>query len=96
MLSDLIYRLRALLRRERVEDELQEELQYHLEREAEKYRKTGDSQKKLCAARGWRLKARNRCGKGAVIHAAPSWWTTCCRTCATACGRWARVQASPS
>jgi predicted permease len=43
MLSDLIYRLRALLHRERVEDELQEELQYHLEREAEKYRKTGDS-----------------------------------------------------
>jgi len=43
MLSDLIYRLRVFLRRERVEDELQEELQYHLEREAEKYRQAGDS-----------------------------------------------------
>ena len=38
MLNDLIYRLRALVRHQRVEDELQEELHYHLEREAEKYR----------------------------------------------------------
>jgi predicted permease len=43
MLTDLIYRLRALLHGKHVEDELQEELQYHLEREAEKYRKGGDS-----------------------------------------------------
>jgi predicted permease len=41
MLSDLFYRLRAFFRRQSVEDELQEELQYHLEREAEKYRKAG-------------------------------------------------------
>ena len=45
MLTDLIYRLRALVRRQRVEDELQEELQYHLEREAEKYRQRGASSK---------------------------------------------------
>jgi predicted permease len=41
MLNDLIYRLRALFSRQSVEHELQDELQYHLEREAEKYRKTG-------------------------------------------------------
>jgi predicted permease len=41
MLNDLIYRLRALFARQSVEHELQEELQYHLEREAEKYRKAG-------------------------------------------------------
>ena len=41
MLNDLIYRLRALFSRQSVEHELQEELQYHLEREAEKYRKAG-------------------------------------------------------
>jgi hypothetical protein len=41
MLSDLIYRLRAFFCRQSVEDELQEELHYHLEREAEKYRKAG-------------------------------------------------------
>jgi macrolide transport system ATP-binding/permease protein len=43
VLNDLIYRLRALVRHQRVEDELQEELQYHLEREAEKYRERGSS-----------------------------------------------------
>ena len=43
MLNDLIYRLRALFRRQSVEDELQEELQYHLDREADKYRTAGAS-----------------------------------------------------
>ncbi|MEG9436630.1 ABC transporter permease [Edaphobacter sp. HDX4] len=43
MLNDLIYRLRALVRRQRVEEELQEELHYHLEREAEKHRERGHS-----------------------------------------------------
>jgi predicted permease len=43
MLTDLVYRLRAFLRRGQVESELQEEMQYHLEREAEKYRQAGAS-----------------------------------------------------
>jgi predicted permease len=37
MFSDLLYRFRALLRRKAVDRELEEELQYHLDREAEKY-----------------------------------------------------------
>ena len=41
MLSDLFYRLRALIRREAMETELDEELRYHLERQAEKYRESG-------------------------------------------------------
>jgi predicted permease len=41
MLNDFIYRLRALFARQSVERELEEELQYHLQREAEKYRKAG-------------------------------------------------------
>jgi macrolide transport system ATP-binding/permease protein len=43
MLTDLLYRLRSLCRPESVENELHEELQYHLEREAQKYRDTGIS-----------------------------------------------------
>src|SRR5277367_2614533 len=43
MLTDLIYRLRALARRQHVEDELQQELQNHLEREAQKYCERGVS-----------------------------------------------------
>lgn len=43
MLTDLLYRLRALARRQHVEDELHEELQYHLERESQKYHERGVS-----------------------------------------------------
>jgi predicted permease len=38
MFHDLLYRLRTLFRRKAVDRELEEELQYHLDREAEKYR----------------------------------------------------------
>jgi putative ABC transport system permease protein len=41
MLSDLRYRIRALLGRERLEREVEEELQFHLDREKEKNRKSG-------------------------------------------------------
>src|SRR5271170_6071820 len=41
MLSDLLYRLRALIRRESMETELDEELRDHLERQAEKYQQSG-------------------------------------------------------
>ena len=43
MFSDLLYRLRALFRRKAVDRELEEELQYHLDREAEKYRQADAS-----------------------------------------------------
>jgi hypothetical protein len=35
--NDLIYRLRALLRRKAVENEMEEELRFHFERQVEKY-----------------------------------------------------------
>ncbi len=43
MVRDLLFRMRALFRRGRVEAELNEELHYHLERQAEKYRQSGAS-----------------------------------------------------
>jgi len=43
ILSDIRYRLRALFRRQAVERELDQELRFHLEREAEKYLKQGAS-----------------------------------------------------
>ena len=43
MLSDLVHRFRALFRRKAVDAEMDEELAYHLEREAEKYRRLGFS-----------------------------------------------------
>ena len=41
MLSDLHYRIHALLHRDRMESDLQEELQDHVEREAQKHRAAG-------------------------------------------------------
>ncbi len=41
MLSDLLYRLRALIHREKMDAEVDEELRDHLERETEKYRRAG-------------------------------------------------------
>ncbi len=41
MLSDLLYRLRALTRRKTVEGEMGEELRFHLERQVEKYVASG-------------------------------------------------------
>lgn len=43
MLHDLLYRLRVLFRREDADAELDDELQYHLERQAEKFRQEGMS-----------------------------------------------------
>lgn len=41
LLSDLRYRFRALFRRGAMEQELNQELLYHIEREAEKHRQAG-------------------------------------------------------
>jgi hypothetical protein len=41
MLSDLFFRLRFLLRWETVENELDEELRFHLEQQVEKYLRAG-------------------------------------------------------
>ena len=41
MLNDLLYRLRALTHRGKMDAEVDEELRDHLEREAEKYRSAG-------------------------------------------------------
>src|ERR1700752_818234 len=41
MLDDLLHRLRSLFRRSAMEDEMDDELRYHMDREAEKYRHSG-------------------------------------------------------
>ena len=41
MLSDLLYRLRALFRRNAVERELDDELRFHFERHIERYARSG-------------------------------------------------------
>jgi hypothetical protein len=41
MLSDLLFRLRSLLRRDAVENELDEELRFHLEQQVDKHVRAG-------------------------------------------------------
>ena len=43
MLDDLLYRLRSLFHRNAMEEEIDDELRYHIEREGEKYRRAGMS-----------------------------------------------------
>jgi len=53
MLSDLHYRIRAVFRRNRVEQELDEELRFHLDRQVEKNQQAGAAREE--AARRARL-----------------------------------------
>jgi predicted permease len=64
MLHDLFYRLKALIRREKLEAELDEELSLHLEREAAKYERTGTPQEEA-----WR-RARIALGGAAQVREA--------------------------
>jgi predicted permease len=68
VLSDLIYRLRSLFRRRQAEDDLRDELQYHLERETEKYIRTGvapqEAERKARLAFGGPEQVRQQCREG--------------------------------
>jgi macrolide transport system ATP-binding/permease protein len=60
MFRDLTYRLRALIHRKTVDSELDEELQYHLAREAEKYGRDEASPERQCGERSSHWAERNR------------------------------------
>ena len=76
MLSDLTYRVRAIFRRERLNDELDEELRAHIERETEKYIRSGipdeEARRKAVVSIGGIEQARQRTresrGTGALEH----------------------------
>ena len=55
LLHDLLFRLRALTRHPAAENELDDELRFHLERQIDKYVKSGMSQAEACVAHGWSL-----------------------------------------
>ncbi len=63
MFSDLVYRLRALFRRKAINKELDEELQYHLEREAEKYHQASadEAMRRAKVALGGTEQVRQQC-----------------------------------
>src|SRR5438876_725140 len=65
MFDDFLYRLRALFRREAVENELEEELHFHLECEAARNRKSGmpstDAQQTARLAFGGIEQTREEC-----------------------------------
>lgn len=65
MLSDLLYRLRALFRGKEMDAEVNEELRYHLDCEAEKYRRSGvsqeDAERRARVALGGRTQVEQEC-----------------------------------
>jgi predicted permease len=65
MLNDLLYRLRALFRGKTMNGEVNDELRYHLEREAEKYRRSGisseDAARRARLAFGGRTQVEQQC-----------------------------------
>lgn len=65
MLSDLLYRLRALFRGKEMNAEVDNELRYHLECEAEKYRRSGisseDAARRARLAFGGRTQVEQQC-----------------------------------
>ena len=68
MLNDLLYRLRALFHSRKMDAEVDEELRYHLEREAEKYRRTGvapeDAMRRARMALGGIPQVEQQCREG--------------------------------
>ena len=71
--SDVRYRVRAMLRRDAVEDEMNDELRFHIEREADKYEQLGISRaealRRARVAFGGveRVKEESREGRGLVL-----------------------------
>jgi hypothetical protein len=97
MLSDFAYRVRAIFRRRALNNELDEELRDHIERETEKYLRAGmsgeEARRNALIAIGGIEQARQRTRESRGTGA-PS--NICGRICATACVPWARTAASPS
>jgi len=65
MLNDLLYRLRALVRSEQMDAEVDEELRDHLEHEADKYRRSGlnpdEAMRRARVALGGRTQVQQQC-----------------------------------
>jgi putative ABC transport system permease protein len=78
MLTDLLFRLRALFRREKVEDELDDELRFHVEQETEKYVTMGMTREE--AARRVRLdfggmeQVKEACREARGLYALEALW----------------------
>ena len=95
MLTDLRFRLRALLRRDAVERELHEELREHLEHETQKYvdagRSPSDAARRARLAIGGFEAAKERCrdARGTGRSKSSS------STCVTACACWRGRRGSP-
>lgn len=94
MLSDLLYRLRALFRRREMDAEVDEELGDHLEREAEKYRRAGFAPNEAIRRARVALGVVSRLSSSLATRAAPNSSKIFCRTLAMQCDRSRKRRAS--
>ena len=81
MLSDWMYRLRALLRRSTVERELEDELRFHIEQETAKYLRTGENPEDALRRARLALGGLSKRRKSAATSAAHVSWMTSARIC---------------
>ncbi len=96
MLTDLLYRLRAIFRRKAVESDLNEELRFHFDSEVEKYMRQGiDAAKKPGAAHASLSAATSKSRKTAAKPAAPASSKLHCRISATRSASFAAIPDSP-
>ena len=78
MWTGLLYRLRALFRRSRVERDMEEELQFHLEQETNKYIRSGapppEAQRQAYVAVGGMERTKEECRESWGMSAFTSTW----------------------
>ena len=93
MLDDLLYRVRALFHRKAVDAEMDEELSYHLEREAEKYRQAGASDDEAMRRARMALRGPEQVRQQCREARGTKWLENVFRMCVTAHGHCARAPA---
>ena len=96
MISDLLYRLRALFRRKSMEAELDEELRVHFEHQVEKYVQSGlpveESKRRVRLEFGGLDQVKEECRDARGVNFVSKQHS---RTSATACASYAEILASP-
>jgi hypothetical protein len=83
MLSDIAYRLRALFRGKAVEQELDDEIRFHLARQVDKYVAIGLGRDEALRRARLAFGATDRVAENAAMRAGSRGWSRPARTCAT-------------
>lgn len=91
MIADFLFRLRSFFQRQTVEEELDEEMRFHLERQREAYVRQGmsadEAGRRVAIDFGGMEQMKENCRQAR----GPGCWNRCCRTFAMPCADCARA-----